>query len=255
MVCSFLERFLNKNFDHARYGLKPKHRCLSAHVTMNDTLPNKILCGTVKVRGDIDRFVENGVIFKGDNGKVTRCDTVILGTGYQTRIPFLSESILPISHNKVRLFKHMFLPDIPHPKTLGIIGLFQTLGAGIPAVELQCRWYALLNAGKCKLPSRKMMEKDIDRKKREIEVRYYESDRHTFQADWLPFLDEIASEIKCAPPLLKYVFCDPKLWYCLMFGVSVPYQFRLVGPNKWANAREAILTAKDRIEAPFSTGK
>ncbi|KAK6043593.1 Flavin-binding monooxygenase-like protein [Cooperia oncophora] len=44
-----LERKLNKRFDHGRFGLKPKHHVLSAHVTINDELPNRIICGTVVV--------------------------------------------------------------------------------------------------------------------------------------------------------------------------------------------------------------
>ena len=41
---SFVDRF-----DHGRYGLKPDHRILAAHVTINDELPNRIASGTVQV--------------------------------------------------------------------------------------------------------------------------------------------------------------------------------------------------------------
>jgi hypothetical protein len=36
---------------------------------INDALPNRILSGTVIVKGNIDRFTENGVIFEGDYKK------------------------------------------------------------------------------------------------------------------------------------------------------------------------------------------
>ena len=236
-----LEFFLNRTFDHARYGLKPRHRCLSAHITMNDSIPSKILCGTVKVKGDIEHFTTDGIVFKGDGGKVTPCDIVVLGTGYKTLIPFLPEKVLPqIRGNKVRLYKNMFIPYLKHPETLAIIGLFQTVGAGIPACEMQCRWYAALiknkdnnnnnqNRNHYQLPSREVMEAEIDRKWKKITERYYDSERHTFQEDWLPYLDDIAKEIGCRPPIFRYLFTDPKLFRSLVFGVAVPYQFRLVG--------------------------
>lgn len=252
LVCSFIEWQLNDRIDHEKYQLKPKHRALSAHITMNDSLPNKIICGTVKVKGDIDYFTEDGVVFKGES-ETTCCDAVILGTGYKVVIPFLSEDILPIERNKVRLYKYMFVPNIAHSHTLGVLGLFQTVGAGLPAGELQCRWFALLQSGARKLPSRAVMEADIDRVKREIAERYYEADRHTFQADWLPYMDELAAEIGCSPPIWKYLFTDPRLFYHLVFGVAAPYQYRLVGPHAWPGAREAILTIQDRIDEPFKT--
>lgn len=228
LICSFIEWQLNDRIDHEKYQLKPKHRALSAHITMNDALPNKILCGTVKVKGDIDHFVENGVVFQGES-TVTPCDVVVLGTGYKVSFPFLSQDILPVEKNKVRLYKHMFIPNIAHSHTLGILGLIQTVGSGLPAGEMQCRWYALLQTGTRKLPSRAVMEADIDKKKAEIAERYYEAERHTFQVDWLPYLDELAEEIGCLPPIWKYLFTDPKLFYHLVFGVAVPYQYRLAG--------------------------
>lgn len=219
---------------------------------MNDALPYKIICGMVKVKSDIDFFVEEGVVFKGES-TVTKADLVVLGTGYKVVIPCLSSDILPIEHNNVRLYKHMFVPTIAHPHTLGIVGLFQTVGAGLPAVEMQARWFALLQSGQRRLPKRKAMEADIDRVKREIAERYYQAERHTFQAEWLPFMDELAAEVGCAPPLFKYLFTDPRLFYHLVFGVAVPYQYRLVGPGAWSGAREAILTVNERIAEPFKT--
>lgn len=77
------------------------------------------------------------------------------------------------------------------------------------------------------------------------------------------------------PPLFKYLFTDPRLFYHLVFGVAVPYQYRLVGrntclvlvfaldhnvfnipstgPGAWSGAREAILTVNERIAEPFKT--
>ena len=56
---------MNENFDHDLYQIKPKHRALSQHVTINDALANRILSGVVVIKSDIERFTEDGIIFQG----------------------------------------------------------------------------------------------------------------------------------------------------------------------------------------------
>jgi len=195
-VCSFIEIYLNTSMNHEQYQLKPKHRCFSQHIFINDSLPNRILSGTVKVKGDIDYFTEDGVVFKGESflncrivirtqvsigeSKVTPVDAVILATGYKVSFPFLSQEILPIVRNKVRLYKHEFVHNLKHPHTLAMIGLIQPIGAIFPVSEMQSRWFALLMAGKLRLPSKAEMEEDM-RKQDQFLNRYYESERHTIQ--------------------------------------------------------------------------
>ena len=41
---------LNRRFNHAEYGLQPKHRFTAQHPMVNDDLPNRIVCGSVQVR-------------------------------------------------------------------------------------------------------------------------------------------------------------------------------------------------------------
>ncbi len=65
ILCSSAEWYINTRFDHEVYGLKPNHRIFSQHVMVNDELPNRIMSGTVIVKGNIERFTENGVIFEG----------------------------------------------------------------------------------------------------------------------------------------------------------------------------------------------
>jgi dimethylaniline monooxygenase (N-oxide forming) len=66
MSCSAVEWYISGRFNHSDYQLKPKHRIFAQHVMVNDALPNRILSGTVIVKGNIDRFTENGVIFEGE---------------------------------------------------------------------------------------------------------------------------------------------------------------------------------------------
>lgn len=75
LVNNAIEFKLSMRFDHALYGLKPKHRALSAHPTVNDELPNRMLCGTVIVKPNIKEFTETGIVFE-DESKVENVDEV-----------------------------------------------------------------------------------------------------------------------------------------------------------------------------------
>ncbi len=129
-------------------------------------------------------------------------------------------------------------------------------------------------AGNLRLPSVEQMEKDIKAKEDELAWRYYASERHTVQVDWVPFMSELAREVGVYPPIWKYFFTDPKLFCALVFGPAAAYQFRLtgkrfncrllmetklcyflllLGPNSWPGARNAALTVKERIVAPLHT--
>ena len=119
--------------------------------------------------------------------------------------------------------------NLKHPQTLCFIGLIQPLGGLLPISELQSRWFALLNTGKLKLASFDRMKQDIKNKENEIQQRYYQSERHTIQVDWLPFMVELAKEIGINPSIWKYLITDFKLFWALVFGASVSYQFRLTG--------------------------
>ncbi|GIY64273.1 flavin-containing monooxygenase 5 [Caerostris darwini] len=86
IVCFFSEKFANERFDHSIYNLKPTHRIWSQHATISDSLPIKLLSGTVLIRKNIKQFVENGVIFDTED-KVTECDAVVFATGYKIKFP------------------------------------------------------------------------------------------------------------------------------------------------------------------------
>lgn len=228
---TLFEWYLNSYFNHELYQLKPKHHVFSQHIMVNDSLPNRILSGTVIVKGDIDYLVEDGVVFKGES-TVTHCDVLILATGYKVNFPFLSESILSIHQNRMRLFKHQFIHTLRHPETLCLVGLIQPIGAILPIAELQARWFSLLMAGKLKMPSKERMLQDMAEKD-QMQARYYTSERHTVQVDWLDFMEDLATEIGVQPDIWSYLTTDWKLFLALALGPAASYQFRLTGKVKW----------------------
>ena len=131
MKCWIAEKWINLNFDHGFYQLKPKHRYFSQHPTINDNLANRLLNGSVIIKSNIDTFTENGVKFCGESHE-TECDIVIMATGYRFSFPFISSQLIPIIDNNVELYKFMFHPHLKHPKTLAFISLVQPHGPLLP---------------------------------------------------------------------------------------------------------------------------
>uniref|UniRef100_A0A8D2ANC9 Flavin-containing monooxygenase 5 n=1 Tax=Sciurus vulgaris TaxID=55149 RepID=A0A8D2ANC9_SCIVU len=247
---TFLEKNMNQRFDHEMFGLKPKHRALSQHPTVNDELPNRIISGLVKVKGNVKEFTETAAIFE-DGSREDDIDAVIFATGYSFAFPFLEDSVQVVK-NKISLYKKVFPPNLEKP-TLAIIGLIQPLGAIMPIAELQGRWATQVFKGLKKLPSQSEMMADINKTQEEMAKRYVESQRHTIQGDYIDSMEEIADLVGVRPNLLSLAFTDPKLALQLFLGPCTPVQFRLQGPGKWDGARKTILTTDDRIRKPMKT--
>ena len=48
-----------------------------------------------------------------------------------------------------------------------------------------------------------MMWEDIHAKHDTMAARYVDSQRHTIQVDWIPFMDEVAEQCGCKPDLCE----------------------------------------------------
>ncbi|XP_036199935.1 flavin-containing monooxygenase 5 [Myotis myotis] len=247
---TYLEKRMNQRFNHKMYGLKPKHRALSQHPTVNDDLPNRIISGLVKVKGNVQEFTETAAIFE-DGSREDDIDAVIFATGYSFAFPFLEDSVRVV-RNKISLYKKVFPPSLEKP-TLAIIGLIQPLGAIMPISELQGRWATQVFKGLKTLPSQSEMITEITKEQEQMAKRYVESQRHTIQADYMDTMEELAELVGVRPNLLSLAFTDPILAWQLLWGPSTPIQYRLQGPGKWSGARKAILTTEDRIRKPMMT--
>nr|XP_056699984.1 flavin-containing monooxygenase 5-like [Euleptes europaea] len=250
IINNWAENKLNERFNHSHYGLKPQHRFLSQHPTINDELPNRIISGKVLVKSNIKEFTESAAIFE-DGSKEENIDFVVFATGYSFSFPFLGNT-LPVTENQISLYKFVFPPHLEKP-TLAIIGLVQPLGAIMPISELQARWASRVFKGLVTVPSTSEMVSDITAKKEAMEKRYVKSPRHTIQVDYIDYMDELASLIGVKPNIRSLLLTNPKLAWEVFFGPCTPFQYRLQGPGKWAGAEKAILTQKDRILKPLRT--
>ncbi|CAN7989131.1 unnamed protein product [Ixodes hexagonus] len=249
-VCLACERAIEQRFDHGAYQLRPKHRIFGQHPMVNDALPNRILSGTVRVKGPVKRFTADGALFEGESEPV-RLDDVILATGYRVLFPFLAPGVLDVGEdNQVDVYKLVFPPERPG---LALIGLAQPIGALLPLSELQSRWAARVFAGKASLPPAHEMWRQIRRYQASCRERYYQGPRHTLQVDWIDYLDELATEIDAKPSLVETALSDPRLAVRMLFGPSLPYQYRLRGPHPWPGARDAILNYEQRVRQALCT--
>ncbi|XP_043076164.1 flavin-containing monooxygenase 5-like [Puntigrus tetrazona] len=244
------ERSLNQRHDHKLYGLQAAHRILDHHVCINDDIPGRILVGELVMKTNVQKFQGSTVVF--DDGTVEeKIDAVIFCTGYDYKFPFLPESLNSGSDGDLKLYRRVFPPSLEHP-TLAIMGLLQTKGAIMPAVELQARWATRVIAGLNHLPPADKMDKIIE-KDIQAYLKSYCPKVAALQVDYIPYLDTIAKEIGVRPNIAWLLLRDPAVGLRVFFGPCTPYQYRLSGPGHWRGARQAILTQWDRVAKPMKT--
>lgn len=179
-LLSFLfTKLVNKRFDHETFALRPQHPITAQHPMVNDDLPHRIITGSVVIKPNVTSFTKTGVVFE-DGTQVNDLDAVIFCTGYKIGFKFIDQSVLPVSNNKVELYKYVFPPNLAKP-TLAVFGCIQPLGAIFPISELQARWATRVFCGKTSLPPKSIMMEHIEKKRRAMQGRYYASKRHTIQ--------------------------------------------------------------------------
>ncbi|XP_058235117.1 flavin-containing monooxygenase 5-like [Hemibagrus wyckioides] len=246
-----VERSYNQKYNHRLYGLQPRHRILSQHLTINDDLPGRILQGALQVKPNVREFRGSTVIF--DNEAVEEgIDAVVFCTGYKASFPFLLPSQNSDPVGKVSLYKKVFPLSLERP-TLAFIGLIYARGPIMPIMEMQARWATRVFAGLNQLPPVSVMQKITEKAWKANMKRYSHPQKAVLEVDYIPYLDSIAQEIGVCPNLLWLFLTDPGLGFRVLFGPCTPYQFRLRGPGRWDGARQAILTQWERVTQPFKT--
>ncbi|XP_029005121.1 flavin-containing monooxygenase 5-like [Betta splendens] len=246
-----LEKAVNKTLDHRLYGLKPKHGFFAQIPLVNDGLPARIISGRVVVKPNVKEFIGSSVVFD-DGSTVEKVDVVVFATGYNYSFPFLPPALQAKSGYRLHLYKHVFPPALARP-TLAVVGFIHAFGAINPMAEMQARWAARVFKGLITLPSEETMTKDIQRETALMHKRFVCSERNPLQVVHLPYLDSLAEQVGARPNLAWLFLTDPRLALEVFMGPSTPYQYRLTGPGRWAEARRAILTQWDRVVQPFRT--
>ncbi|GMR56829.1 hypothetical protein PMAYCL1PPCAC_27024, partial [Pristionchus mayeri] len=243
----FMEHRLQQRMDHDLYGLRPNHRFFQQHPTVNDALANLLCAGLVTVTEDVECLTADSVIVKG--GRSFPCDVFISCTGYTFGYPYLEPGTVPITDHRVDLYKYVF--PLEEREDMGVIGLIQPIGSIAPIAEMQARWCARVFAGRAQLPSASDRKADLEMKQREMKRRYFESNKHTMQVDYMKYMDELSKLIGCHPEPSQYLLSDPTFAWQLIAGPNAPYAYRLQGPHAWEGARKTIEEVGVRVKRPL----
>lgn len=158
---------------------KPDHRLLHAHPTVSAELYDRVGHGDITMKPNIERLESDRVVFV--DGSVEPIDIVVYATGYHVSLPFFEPEVYQAKGNAMPLYQRVLSPDRPG---LFFVGFIQTVGSGIPLMELQAQWVGDLLTGDAVLPTEPEMRAWIARDQATLAKRYVRSDRHTMQVDF-----------------------------------------------------------------------
>ena len=160
------------------------------------------------------------------DGSEEDVDTILLGTGYDLHLPFLSEAVkrtLDLDERHADLYDFTFHPDLPG---LAFLGLYEQSGPNIPLIELQARWIAYVWSGVRPTPSRETMAAGLA----SYRARRGKPQALPMHARALLFARSVGVE----PDLTRW----PDLARALLFGPMTGASFRLSGPDSLPDAPE-----------------
>ncbi|XP_071509384.1 dimethylaniline monooxygenase [N-oxide-forming] 4-like [Diadema antillarum] len=221
-------------------GLKCTKKLFCSEVMVNDDIGSRAICGAVVCKPGIDHFTKRGVVFT-DGTVVDDLGLVVYATGYHLRAPTVDNDIICDGTKDLELYLYVFPPRLKH-KTFAAIGFAETMGAHGPVFEMQARYATRVFKGLAELPPLDVMLKDIQRRKN-IMLNRYGKYKNFFPA--VPYQDMVAERIGARPKFWPMLLTDPVIAFRMFFGPALPYTYRLVGPNTWPGARDAILSAWD----------
>jgi len=124
----------------------------------NAELLQQITAGAIEGKPPVTELEPRIVVFA--DGSHIAADILLCCTGYQLEFPFLSPTLLEVTHGRVDLYHHIFPPHLPNLAFVGLV----TIATSHPAVaEMQARWETQVFSGATTLPSSAKMEASIQR--------------------------------------------------------------------------------------------
>ncbi len=202
--------------------------------TKSDEFVRAIATGDCRRASAVARFDGPRVVFA--DGAVFTPDLVIFCTGFETRMPYLDETLAAAPR-----FLHTF-----HPETgggLGFIGFLRpAFGAIPPLAELQARWFALIQSGRAALPPPADMRASIAYWTR-FRTHFFRAvkGRLDYLVEYTPFCDELAARIGCKPTWRDVRRESRRFQRKFVAGPFVGAQYRLVGPHAKPGIARAVI--------------
>mmetsp|Transcript_64211 Transcript_64211/g.165278 ORF Transcript_64211/g.165278 Transcript_64211/m.165278 type:complete len:574 (+) Transcript_64211:60-1781(+) len=206
-------------------------------------VPN-IVSGKIAVNSAGIKCVEGEYVVFND-GSRARAEYLVMCTGYRDSFSYLKGNIgatgIPLSvpeNNVRRLYRHIFHPCIGH--SMAWIGFVRPSTGGIPpCAEMAARYFALLVAGKRKLPR---AIADLTQSDYSLDTHYFRlSPNVKTLVGYKHWMDTMAEDVGCEVQLWRYLL-RPRLFVRLCIGSLVPSQYRLVGPGSMPElAKDTVL--------------
>ncbi len=200
---------------------KPADSILEAGLTLSQHFLPLVAEGRIEIRPWFEKVEDTRVSFS--DGRAESFDGILFGTGFELRMPFLSEPIrrtLKLDTQRLDLFQHTFHPQLPG---LAFIGLWDQSGPMFPPIELQARWIAGVWGGFIAAPTLEEMQLGIA-------MCHASGEPQKSKMNLMSLLFARAAGVEPDPQRW------PQLRRALLFGPLAPVSFRLEGPDALPDA-------------------
>ncbi|HEY8613742.1 MAG TPA: NAD(P)-binding domain-containing protein [Roseomonas sp.] len=206
---------------------RPETDIFAAGLTQCQHYLSLVAEGRIRVRPWMAGVTGREVTFA--DGSRDTADAILLGTGYRLSLPFLAPGIaqaLNLDEHGIDLHDHTFHPDL---EGLAFLGLFDQVGPLFPVLELQARWLAYAWSGTVLAPSAAAMRSGL------AACRARRGGPQAVPMHGMALL--FARNAGLEPDTDQW----PDLRRALLFGPLSPASFRLVGPDRRADAAARIM--------------
>jgi dimethylaniline monooxygenase (N-oxide forming) len=206
-----------------QYGAPtPDPSLYAAGLTLNQQYLPLVAEGRITVRPWMKSIADTTVTFA--DGHAEEFDAIVLGTGFEIHMPFLSpdiRAILDLDAVHLDADRYTFHPELPG---LALMGMWDQSGGYFVPLELQARWIAYTWGGTIPPP---------DESDQRLAIDAYRSRRGMSQKTQMNLA---AITFARAAGVEPHVQNWPQLRRGLMFGPLVPSCFRLEGPDALPDA-------------------
>lgn len=248
LLAGFIEFLKMYGGDPSTYGAPPPpYDMTEAKITASQSFLPLVAEDRIDTKPWIKKVEGRKVTFT--DGSTVECDAILIGTGFELSLDYLSDDIAKMTSLNKRgldLAEHTFHPDLPD---LAFIGLYNQLGPYSTPLELQARWIAYVWGGEIESPTEQWL--------RDALKRCQDEDVH---GDYV-FQNEMGCRFGQYAGVDPGSINDPELAKILPYCAVVGEMFRLAGPDADPKAREYLLRdfyefapkeVKDQISAADS---
>jgi len=213
--------------DPARHGAPaPADDPREAGAALSQYFLGLVAEGRIAARPWMSRIEGERIAFA--DGAQEPFDAIVWGTGFELRIPFLSDEIrqvLDMDGQHIDLADFTFHPQL---EGLAFLGMIPQTGPYFPVLELQARWLAYAWGGACPAPSAEHMAEGL--------AEY----RRARSGPLIQPMHAVAMRFARLAGVEPDPSDSPGIARALLFGPLTAAAFRLTGPDALPDAKEVI---------------